>query len=423
MFGRRSLLVTAWLVAACVSAEAGQDGQPASPDASASTPSFSLRSSFKSSGLFSHLPDDPLLFPDSNAATGFWRYRVEPTVQVTDSASVEVAVETRLRLFSSPTGAVGVLPVEAAAPYRIRQLDWGLASSANAEWRLEVDRAALRTRVGNANLTIGRQAIGWGRGVLFGAIDLFSPFTPLEADREWRRGVDAVRADVKLSDRTSLDMVGAAGTDIDHSAAAARLRGYAGKADLELVGGVRARDVFGGVTSSAAVGDAELHGELALFRTPAVPGSPHFSEERSIVKAVAGGSYRAAIGSGVLVYAEYHYSGFGATSPADILPLLADPAFQERYLRGDTQILTRHAIAGLASYEVSPELSWAAQWLLSPVDGSGVVVPSATLTFNDRLSLLLSGYLPYGRPPVGPVFGSEFGATPLGFFVQLRAYR
>jgi len=189
------------------------------------------------------------------------------------------------------------------------------------------------------------------------------------------------------------------------------------------VGGVRARDVFGGVTSSAAVGDAELHGELALFRTPAVPGSPHFSEERSIIKAVAGGSYRVAVGSGLLVYAEYHYSGFGATSPAGILPLLADPAFQERYLRGDTQILTRHATAVLASYEVSPELSWAAQWLLSPIDGSGVVMPSATLTFNDRLSLLLSGYLPYGRPPVGPVFGSEFGATPLGFFVQLRAYR
>jgi hypothetical protein len=393
------------------------------PEPSGGTPSFSLRSSFKSSGLFSHLPDDLLLFPDSNAATGYWRFRLEPTVRLTDNASVEGAVDTRLRVFSSLAGAVGVLPVEAAAPYRIWQFDWDAASSSNTEWRIELDRAALRTRVGKANLTIGRQAIGWGRGVLFGAIDLFSPFTPLEADREWRRGVDAVRADVKLSDRASLDVVGAAGADVDHSAAAARLRGYAGKADLELVGGVRARDIFGGVTSSAAVGDAELHGELAVFRTPGVPGSPNFSEERSIVKAVAGGSYRVAVGNGVLVYAEYHYSGFGATSAAGIVPLLADPAFQERYLRGDTQILGRHAIAVLASYEVSPELSWAAQWLQSPADGSGVVVPSATMTFSDRLSLLLSGYLPYGRPPVGPAFGSEFGATPFAFFVQLRAYR
>ena len=35
--------------------------------------------------------------------------------------------------------------------------------------------------------------------MLFGAVDLFSPFSPLEADREWRRGVDAIRADVKLA--------------------------------------------------------------------------------------------------------------------------------------------------------------------------------------------------------------------------------
>ena len=35
----------------------------------------------------------------------------------------------------------------------------------------------------------------------------------------------------------------------------ARLRGYAGKADMEILGGSRAGDRFAGVTSSAAVGD------------------------------------------------------------------------------------------------------------------------------------------------------------------------
>jgi hypothetical protein len=235
----------------------------------------------------------------------------------------------------------------------VRQLDWRLASSPNAEWRIEVDRAAVHASAGAANLTIGRQAIGWGRGVLFSAVDLFAPFTPLEADREWRRGVDAVRADVKLADRISVDSVGAFGHDLDHSIVAARLRGYAGKADVELVGGRRARDVFGGATTSAAIGNAEMHAELAVFRTPAVPASIAFAADRTVVKAVVGGSYRVPIGSGVLVYGEYHYSGFGATSAAGILPLLADPAFEERYLRGDTQILGRHALAALASYRLS----------------------------------------------------------------------
>ena len=395
----------------------------AQAEPAAADPAVTLRYSFKSSALFSRLPDDRVLFPDRDSATGFWRFRIEPTVRIDDDTNIEVAVEQRLRVFSSESGTTGVLPTEAAAPFRLRQLDWQLASSANAEWRIEVDRAALHTRAGAANLTVGRQAIGWGRGVLFGAVDLFSPFTPLEADREWRRGVDAVRADVKLADRVSVDAVGAFGTDADHSIVAGRLRGYAGKADVEIVGGRRARDVFGGATTSAAVGDAEVHAELAVFRTPAVPGSLNFASERSVVKAVAGASYRVPLGSGVLAYAEYHYSGFGASSAAGILPLLADPGFQERYARGDTQILGRHAIAVLASYELSPEVSWSAEWLQSPIDGSGVIVPSATLTFGDRVSMVLSGYVPYGRTPAGATLGSDFGASPLAAFVQLRLYR
>ncbi len=386
-------------------------------------PTFAFRWSLKSSALVSRAPDDAVLFPDRDSATGFWRFRVEPDVRLGDDVTVDVAFEQRLRVFSSAaSNGAGVLPAESAAPFRIRPLDWRLASSANAEWRGEIDRAAVHVHRPAVDVTIGRQAIGWGRGVLFGAIDLFSPFTPLEADREWRRGVDAVRADVKLGDRSSLDLVSAFGDGVDRSAFGARLRGYAGKADVEIVGGRRARDVFGGVASSAAIGGAEVHGELAVFRVPAVPGSTVFPADQAIVKAVAGASWRVPAGNGVLVYAEYHYSGFGADRAAAILPRLADPAFQERYLRGDTQILERHALAALASYEASPELALAVEWLQSPVDGSGVVVPSATWTFGDRSSMLASAYLPFGRAPAGAALGSAFGATPLGLFVQLKVY-
>lgn len=383
------------------------------------------RSSFKTSALASRLPDDPVLYPDRHTAAGFWRLRFEPTVRVTDNATVEVAFEQRLRVLSSTSGAVGagVLPAGADPPFRVRPLDWQVASSDRTQWRAEIDRAAFHARAGAAELVLGRQAIGWGRGVLFSAVDLFAPFTPLEADREWRRGVDAVRADVKLSDRASVDAVGAFGADVGHSVFAARLRGYAERADVELVGGRRARDLFGGLTSSAALGNAEVHAELAVFRTPAVPNSAGYGSDRSVVKAVAGGSYRFALGNGVLVYGEYHYSGFGAPSADGILPLLADPAFGERYLRGDTQILGRHALAVLAFYELSPVVSYSVQWLQSPVDGSGVLVPSSTFTLSDRVSMLLSGYVPYGAKPVGPMLQSQFGASPLSALFQLRIYR
>jgi hypothetical protein len=214
---------------------------------------FSLRTSVKCQLLVSRAGDDPLLFADRDRAVSLW---------------------------------------------------WPVLRTTSLSWRQEIDRAYVALHLGGLELTAGRQAIGWGRSVLFGAVDLFSPFTPLEADREWRRGVDAVRADVMLTDRASLDLVAAFGSRLDDSTLAARLRGYAGKVDLELVGGRRGRDPFGGLATSAAVGDAELHGELALFR--ARESRTPSPSTRTVVKATVGGSRRFPVGEGLAVYAEYH---------------------------------------------------------------------------------------------------------------------
>jgi hypothetical protein len=421
MMWRQAVLIVAWGL--LMPAPAAPQEPATSPGAA---PSFSLRSSLKASALLSRAPDDPILFPERNDATAFFRLRLEPELRVREGITVAAAYEQRLRVFSSPASlaGLGVLPADSPAPYRIRQLDWQIAQGSHVVWRQEIDRALVELRMPRTSVTVGRQAVGWGRGVVFGAVDLFSPFSPLEADREWRRGVDAIRADVKVADHVSFDAVGAFGASIDTSILAGRLRGYAGKVDAELVAGWRARDLFYGVTSSAAVGPAEIHGEFAVFRAPeALPAGGLGADGRLALKVVAGGSYRLPLGNGVLVYAEYHYSGFGAKRAGEIVGLLANPSFLERYLRGDTQILERQALVLLASHEFSPALALAGQWLHSPIDGSGVVAPSATLTFSDRLSMLAAAYVPYGRAPDGLVLHSEYGTGALSGFVQVRIYR
>jgi hypothetical protein len=388
-----------------------------------------LRTSLKASLLPSHAPDDPVLFPQRDTAASLWRLRLEPELRASPAVTIAAAYEQRLRIASTTQtlAGLGVLPSGAPGAYRIRQLDWGFVDSGAYTWRHQIDRGFVALRLGRVEVTAGRQAVGWGRGVLFGAIDLFAPFSPLEADREWRRGVDAVKADVRLTERISLDVIGAFGQPfqpgpLDSSALAGRVRGYAGKVDLELVGGWRARDVFGGLATSAALGDAEAHGELALFRAPdALPAGGQLGA-RGAIKAVAGGSYRFPLGKGLLAFLEYHYSGFGAARAADILPLVANPDFQRRFLRGDSQILGRHAIALLANYEWSPDLTLGGLCLQSPVDGSGVVAPSATLTLGDRLSVLGTVYVPYGAAPVAGVLASEYGAAALSALVQIRVY-
>lgn len=394
---------------------------PAAAQNEAPATTFKLRTSFKTSLLPFRAPDAPALFPERVGVQSVSRVRLEPEVRMSDRVVLEMAYEHRVRYTSSSSGltTVGVLPSDAAAPFRIRPLDWNLSAGTKATWRHEIDRASARIHAGAADITAGRQAIGWGRGVMFGAVDLFSPFSPLEADREWRRGVDAVRADIKLTDRSSVDVLGAFGPTWDDSAAGARVRGYAGSADVEVVAGRRADDLFGGVTTSAAVGDAEIHGELAAFRIPrnALP-----VDSRLVWKAVFGGSWRFPVGAGILAYAEYHYSGFGATRPELIVPLLLTPSFQARYLRGDTQILSRHAAAVLLSYEASTEIGLSGQWIHNPLDHSGVAAPGITYTVGNRMTILGSVYLPYGQPPQGLLLRSEYGGSAFSGLVQLRVY-
>lgn len=385
----------------------------------------SLRTSLKSSLVVADPPDDPSLFPEGTSAASYWRLRLELDVRPSTWAAVAIAYEQRLWT-GAATDALGAGAVVDAAPppWRLEPLDGRIASGPSFAWRHELDRASVALHLGRAEATVGRQAIGWGRGVLFGAVDLFAPFSPLEADREWRRGVDAVRAEVRLGDRTSVEGVAALGESPDASIFAGRLRGDLGKADAELVGGWRARDVFGGVTSSAAVGDAELHGELALFRAPhPLPSGGAWGDGRLAPKAVAGGSYRFAVGRGLAALAEYHYSGFGARSPGEVVALLAGSReFGERYLRGDTQILGRHAVALLATLELTNELAGQALALLSPRDGSGVLSPSLTYTLSDAASVQATLYVPWGAEPEGLALRSDYGWTPLSAFVQLRLY-
>jgi hypothetical protein len=391
----------------------------AAQEREAESPSLTVRTSVKATGLLSRAPDAADLFPERTARESMLRLRIEPEIRASGNTTFNLAYEQRLRYTSAPMvgiAAIGILPSEVATPFRIEPLVWRVNESVNGGWRHEIDRANAQVRLRQADLIIGRQAIGWGRGVMFTSVDLFAPFSPLEADREWRAGVDALRADIKLTDRSSVDLVGAFGDTVDRSAFAARARGYTGAIDVEVVGGRRGQDLFGGVTSSAAVGDAEVHGEAAAFRVPSGP------DHDIVWKVVVGGSYRVPIGAGILAYAEYHYSGFGAGRPEEILTLLTTPSFVGRFIRGDMQILSRHAVGATGSYEASPEITCSGQWLHNPGDRSGIVAPAMTYTFNDAVSVLGAVYVPYGRPPAGGVLRSEYGAAPLSGLLQLRVY-
>ena len=412
-------------LAAASDAGAGADERRADP--------FEI--TIKATGLVSRAPDDMALYPVRDSASSLWRMRLTYQGRPAEGVRTELAYEQRARLQSEgagAAGAAGLLPSAAEAPYRLTQLDWLIADAGETyAYRHEIDRASvsfdLELAGHRGRVTLGRQAVGMGRGVIFGAVDVFAPFSPLEVDRDWRRGVDAARADFALTDTTSFDVTAAFGADHDHDAVVARLRGYSpgSGADGELIVGRRARDWMYAGVFSRPVGGAEAHCELAVFEIPEHAGDGElFGADHLTARLVIGGSYNfAGVGEGGLkVFAEYHYSGFGVAHPQEILTRLQDPQFLRRFLRGDTQILGRHALAGQLSYPFTDTLTGTFLLLTSPADGSGVAAPSVRYDLADNATLLGSLFVPWGA---GPRFGelqSEYGATPISLFLQAAIY-
>jgi hypothetical protein len=390
---------------------------------------LTLRSALKGTWLLSLPADDPTAFEEPGGAALF-RLRFELGARLTRYLTAQVAYEHRAVASSAAGLGVGLFPQSTDAPFRLAPIEAVVVDAAPSfRHRHELDRAFVALHLPFLELTVGRQAIGLGRGLLFSAIDVFGPFAPNEADREWRRGVDAVRAELRWPELSVLcaDVLVIAGR-LDGPGARpvsvlGRVRAIVGELDAEVIAGSRDGEAMAGGSVSANLGDAEVHGELALFGTDGAGVDGGFLGTRGVVaKGVLGGSYTIDVWRGVRIALEYHHSGFGIEDVARAPHILFDPAFQARLLRGDSQILGRHVLALALSSELSDEVSAGVSWLQSPVDGSGLVATTFTWVPSDVLTLALTGLAPWGVAPSGGVPRSEWGATPLSVLVQARVY-
>lgn len=380
----------------------------------------------KATYLASDAPGDPVLFPKDHSETTLARLRLGLEVAHSDWMDSELAYEKRAQSFSGSAGVAAgnsLLPSQTRASFRLAQLDWEIAADDSFSYRHEMDRALIALHPAWGDVTIGRQAIGLGRGVLFGAVDLFNPFSPLEVDREWRRGVDALRAEYRLSTTSSAECIAGFGESWEQSALLGRIRGYLGDVDGSLIFGKRARDFMVGTAFSAVAGDAEVHGELAVFDTPkAQTDGTLWGGRHLATKALIGSSYTFDVGHGLTLLGEYHYSDFGVEDAENIPPRLQDRDFQQRFLRGDTQILGRQAAAAQLSYPFSDAVNGSFLVVTNPTDGSGVISPSLRWDLDENITLLANIFVPWGDEPSSGQFRSEYGATSTSLFLQAAMY-
>ena len=313
--------------------------------------------------------------------------------------------------------------------------DWLQRRSQTAS--LWLDRLNVRFTLPRADVTIGRQAVTFGKAYFWNPLDEFLPFDARQIDRDYKAGVDAVRVDIPAGPFSGINVVVAAGRELNafgryrtgDDGLAASWYGSAvlGRYFTTVRGwdaAVQAGKVYGGTQlGGGLVGEVrhlEVRAEAAyLWASPSVALPPPLSGRliADALTAVAGVGRR--FQNTLWIQLEHFHNG--AATPDDL-----DAAFVQ-FATGAALNLSREITGLTVSYELTPVLT--GQWatLRSWSDGSTLVEPSATRSLSDNSDLTAGAVLGFGRPPrridaSTTHLRSEFGSFPRAVFAEMKLY-
>lgn len=355
-----------------------------------------------------------------------WTYEIQ-VVQSYTYTSTRIDTALFIPSLSTGSGAVRYRALDATATW---------LSEAHNTATFWVDRFNVKLAVPRADITVGRQAINFGKTYFWNPLDVFLPFDPNQFDRDYKPGVDALRIDVPLGSFSGVNLVGAVGGEITAartfadgdefwhaswygSALLARvftnLRGW----DLSAQGG----KIYGGGQLGGGlvgeIGPLETRAEATYFWAqdsdplpPPIYG--HLVANNAL--AVVGVGHR--FESSFTVESEFFYNGAG---DPDNLPLAL-----LRLETGAALNLGRELSGLLVSYEILPILLGQMTGLYSWSDGSFELQPTLSLSTSDNSEWLLgltfnTGDRPTAAVPL-PQLNSEFGSYPNFFFTEFKWY-
>ena len=310
---------------------------------------------------------------------------------------------------------------------RLWDLTWAPGKDEESDLVYRFDRLALEYRTATRAVTLGRQAVSWGGGLVFQPLDLFNPFAPTTVDQDYKVGDDMLRFEQLFPGGSELQLlaVGRRGfdaeeqarklglslidvhlmcreapmacpyeRDVDYASLAAKYRMVFSKAEVELMAAHHYDSQVVGLGLRLPVGGLMLRSDVTFT---ADGDSEYFS-------GVLNADYSFGIGGAVVhVFGEYYHSGFGVNRlPSDFLFL--PEALKKRIERGELFNLMRNYAAVGTSLRWNHAFSQGLSVIGNLHDGSMAAQASLTYDPTDRTRLHLGLTKPIGGR------GDEFGA-------------
>lgn len=289
--------------------------------------------------------------------------------------------------------------------FRLMDLSWELHSGDRHRLVHRFDRLALQYRGSTWGITVGREAVSWGSGLVFQPMDLFSPFAPTTVDRDFKAGDDLVIVDKLFDDGSDIQLLGVARRDLDGDAtgdvasAAIKWRKFLGGSEFELFAGKHYTDQVYGGALRLPVGGAMLRTDIVATRLDA-DGDWRVSGILNVDYSFAVG------GKSSYVFAEYYHNDFGVdVLPAN--PLLLPEDLVVRLARGEVFNLMRDYLALGGSIQWHPLWTQSLTLIANLHDSSSLLQSTVSYVPSDHATIEVGVTWPIGDA------GDEFGGVPV----------
>lgn len=238
-----------------------------------------------------------------------------------------------------------------------------------------LDRLNAQWRSDHWAVTVGRQAVSWGSGIVFQPLDPFNPFAPTAVDRDYKAGDDLVLIE-RLFDnghdaqvlhvfrRDSMDSVNG-----DVASTAAKWHGYAGPLEFEVIAAQHYDTEFFGLSGRVPVGPAVVRSDIAMRRGISQNALNDDWGVLGLINIDVAFPWR---GRTVYAFAEYFHNDFGlAELPTPLTTLPAD--LQAGLERGEFFNLMRDYLAVGGTFEWHPLLTQQLTVITNLHDSSSLV--------------------------------------------------
>jgi hypothetical protein len=258
-----------------------------------------------------------------------------------------------------------------------------------------LDRAWLDVQSGRTQVTLGRQRIAWGTGLVWNPIDILNPTSPLDFDNLEKPGTDGGRVQVYLGPTSKLDLAAVPARDADEAVAVSELVLNRLGWDWIALGGRRGPWTVLGGGWAASVGGAGFRGEFLGSRPRRrLQLAAGATEERTNLVASADGDYT--FTSSLYLHAAVLYNARGAAGRAGGEQLLA--ASQRGWLSP-----ARASLFGEVARNLGQLVRADLAGILDPGDRSWYLGPAATVSALTNLDVTVTALI------FGGSSGTEFG--------------